>query len=96
MLCLIENKLASERHFCAEKSELECLRKLRSFGAKSDVLATFYNAVICILILFGSVCWGGNISNFVGGRLEKIERKEQVMLWESHWTVLRPSVEKNP
>ena len=49
----------------------------------------FYNAVICSIIMFGSVCWGGNISKLDRGRLEKIVLKKQVMLWGSHWTVLR-------
>ena len=44
-----------------------CMRKLRSFGVKSDMLVTFYNAVICSIIMFGSVCWGGNISKLEGG-----------------------------
>ena len=76
------------------------MRKLRSFGVKSDTLVTFYNAVICSIIMFGSVSWGGNISKLDRGRLEKIvkkrkkkkkkgRKKKQVMLWESHWTVLR-------
>ena len=55
-------------------SRIYCMRKLRSFGVNSD--------------MFGSVCWGGNISKLDRGRLEKIVKK-QVMLWESHWTVLR-------
>jgi len=38
-----------------------CMRQLRSFGVNSDMLVTFYNAVICSSIMFGSVCWGGNI-----------------------------------
>ena len=52
-----------------------CLRKLRSFGVNSDMLVTFYNAVICRVIMFGSVCWGGNISKLDKGRLEKIVKK---------------------
>ena len=52
-----------------------CMRKPRSFGVNSDMLVTFYNAVICSLIMFGSVCWGGNISKFDRGRLEKIDKK---------------------
>ena len=36
------------------------------------MLVTFYNAVQCNLIMFGFVCWGGNISKFDGGMLEKI------------------------
>ena len=47
------------------------------------MLVTFYNAVICSLIMFDSVCRGGNISNSDKGKLGKIvkkERKKQVML----------------
>ena len=40
------------------------------------MLATFYNAVICSIIMFGSVCWGGNISKLDRGRLEKIVKKQ--------------------
>jgi len=65
------------------------MRKLRLFGVNSDMLVTFYNALICSIIMFGSVCWGGNISKLDRGRLEKIIFKKQVMLWESHWTILR-------
>ena len=51
-------------------------------------------AVICSLIMFGSVCWGGNISKLDGGGLEKIvkkrkEKKKAGHVVESHWTVLR-------
>ena len=42
-------------------SRMYCMRKLRSFRVNLDMLLTFYNAVICS-IMFGSVCWGGNIS----------------------------------
>ena len=52
-----------------------CMRKLRSFGVNSDMLVTFYNAVICIIIMFGSVCWSGNISKLGRGSLEKIVKK---------------------
>ena len=59
-----------------------CMRKLRSSGVNLDMLVTFHNAVICSIIMFGSVYWGGNISKLDRGRLEKIVKK-QVMLWES-------------
>ena len=39
------------------------------------MLVTFYNAVICSIIMFGSVCWAGHISKLDGGRLEKIVKK---------------------
>ena len=56
-------------------SRMCCMRKLRSFGVNSDMLVTFYNAVICSIIMFDSVCWGGNISKLDRGRLEKIVKK---------------------
>ena len=42
------------------------------------MVATVYNVVICSLIMFGSVCCGGNISKFDRGRLEKIVIKGNV------------------
>ena len=58
------------------------------------MLVTFYNAVICSIIMFGSVCWGGNVSKLDRGRLRKDCKKKQVMLWESHWTVFKTLHEK--
>ena len=49
------------------------MRKLRSFGINSDMLVTFYKCCN----MFGSVCWGGNISKLDRGRLEKIVKKEK-------------------
>jgi len=37
-------------------SRMFCMKKLRSFGVNSDMLVTFYNAVICSIVMFGSVC----------------------------------------
>ena len=47
------------------------MRKPRSFGVNSDMLVTFYNAVIYSIIMFGTVCWGRNISKLDRGRLAK-------------------------
>ena len=51
--------------------------KTDHFGVNSDMLVTFCNAVICGIIMFGSVCWGGNISKLDRGRLEKIVKKSR-------------------
>ena len=51
---------------------LYCLRTLRSFEFLSDMLVTFSDAVISGLIVFGSICWGGNISEFYRRRMKKI------------------------
>ena len=53
------------------------MRKLRSFGVNSDMLVTCYDAVICSIITFGSVCWDGNISKLDIGRLEVIVKKSK-------------------
>ena len=53
------------------------MRKMRSCRVNSDMLITFDNAVICCMIMFGSVCWGGNISKLDRGRLEKIVKKSR-------------------
>ena len=42
-------------------TKMYCLRKLRYFADNSGMLVTFYNAAICSIV-YGSVCWGGNIS----------------------------------
>ena len=54
---------------------MSCSKIWRSFGVNSDMLVTFfYNAVICSIIMFGSVCWGGNISKLDRERLEKTKK----------------------
>ena len=53
------------------------MEKLRSFGVNSDMLVTFYNALICSFIMFGSLCWGGNSSKFDNWRLEKVVKKKE-------------------
>ena len=53
-----------------------CMRNLRSFGINSDMLVTFYNAVICSSITFVSICRGGNGSKLDRGRLEKIVKQK--------------------
>ena len=40
------------------------------------LLVTFYNAVICSIIVYGSVRLGRNISKFDRGRLENIVKKK--------------------
>ena len=51
------------------------LEKAEIFGVNSGMLVTFYNPVICSIIVYGAVYWGGNISKFYRGRLEKIVKK---------------------
>ena len=62
-----------------KKSDLEniLLEKTEIFGVNLDMSVAFYNAVICSIIVFGSVCWGEKISKFVRARLEKIVKKKK-------------------
>ena len=53
-------------------SRMYCMRELGSFGVNSDMLVTFYNAVICSIIIFGSLCWGGNTSKLDRGRWKRL------------------------
>ena len=54
---------------------LYCLRKLRSFNVNSEILSSFYRAAISSILLFGVVCWGGNVTDRDRSRLNKITRK---------------------
>ena len=58
-------------------TKIYCLRKLRSFGVNSNMLVSFYNAVIFCLIMYGSssVCSGGNISKFDRGSRKILFKK---------------------
>ena len=40
------------------------------------MLVTFCKAAICSIIVYGSVCWGGNISKFDREGFEKIINKK--------------------
>ena len=52
-------------------SRMYCLRKLKKFGVSADLLI-FYNAVISSTISFGAACWGGNVSKYDQGRVDKV------------------------
>ena len=56
-------------------SRLFCLRKLRSFRVREDILQVFFLSTISSVLTHGCVCWGGNASKQDGNRLEKIIRK---------------------
>ena len=61
-----------------KKSELENVLYMKAeiVWSKFTYASNFYNAVICSIIMFGSVCWGGNISKSDRRTLEKIVKKK--------------------
>ena len=42
------------------KPRLYCLRKLNSFKVSHEILATFYNSIICSVWTYCLLCWAGN------------------------------------
>ena len=54
---------------------LYCLNKLRSFNVSTDILQSFYTATISSVVLYGAVCWGGNVAEREKERLDKIAKK---------------------
>ena len=71
-----------------------CMRKPRSSEVNSDMLVIFYNAVICSIIMFGSVFWGGNTSKLDRGKLKKTVKKRSSCCGKAIWTVLRLYTQK--
>ena len=57
-------------------SRMCCMRKLRSFGVNSDMLVTFYHAVMCSIIIFDSVCCGSGVvgvfQNYIEGGWKRL------------------------
>ena len=67
-----------------------CMRKLRSFGVNSDMLVTFYNAVIIMYYYYIWFCLlGWEYFKIRQREVGKDCKKKQVNVWESHWIVLR-------
>jgi len=52
-----KRKKSELKNVLHEKSEMIWSQ----FRCASDFVFIFYNAVICSIIMFGSVCWGWNI-----------------------------------
>ena len=61
-----------------------CLRKLRSFNVQRCILERFYNAAISSILVYGSVCWGGNISKRDWERIEKVIKKTEKVTGGHH------------
>ena len=56
-------------------SRLFCLKKLRSFRVREDILEVFFLSTISSVLAHGCVCWGGTASKQARDRLEKTTRK---------------------
>lgn len=58
-------------------NHLNFFRKLKSFNEPIELLKLFYNSVIGSTMMFGLVCWGGNIPKQDTHKLNKTKQKNQ-------------------
>ena len=76
---VFDDKLSWKQHVDATvkkmHSRLYCLRKLRSFNVRKDILQMFYTATIASVLNFGLSCWGGNMTQQDRNRLDKNIKK---------------------
>ena len=56
-------------------SRLYCLRKLRTFNINKDIMQLFFSSVLCSVLTFGVVSWGGNITQGDRNKIERLVRK---------------------
>jgi hypothetical protein len=84
---LIDDKLNWSAHTNAVykklQSRLYFLRKLRSFHVCNRMLYMFYQSVLCSILTFAAVCWGGNASVRDVSKLNKIVRKASSTVGQS-------------
>jgi hypothetical protein len=63
------------------QSRMYCLRKLRSFNVQQELLQMFYSSVVCSIMTFGLVCWGGGATRQDKNRLDKQIKKAGGVGW---------------
>jgi hypothetical protein len=84
---LLDNKLTWSNHadavFRKTQSRLFFLRKLRSFNVCNKMLYIFYQGMVCSVMVFASVCWGGNVSARDTGRLNRLIKKASSVVGQS-------------
>ena len=61
-------------------TRLFCLRKLKSFHLRHELLQIFYSSSLSSVLTFGLSSWGGNICKHDGGALDKIIRKASAVV----------------
>ena len=77
----IDDKLNWSKHtsnvFKKAQSRLFFLRKLRSFNVCNRMLKMFFETVVCSVMTFALVCWGGNAARGSMNKLEKLIKKAE-------------------
>ncbi|KAI5104912.1 hypothetical protein C0J45_4584 [Silurus meridionalis] len=64
---------------CAQ-SRLYFLRRLASFNICKKLLQMFYQSIVVKALFYVAVCWGGSIKNKDGSRLDKLVKKESLVV----------------
>jgi hypothetical protein len=76
---LLDDKLNWSSHAVSVykklQSRLYFLRKLRSFHVCNKMLNIFYQSILCSVLTFATVCWGGNALGRDVSKLNKIVKK---------------------
>ena len=84
---VLDNKLnwASHADLVYKKiqTRLFFLRKLKSFHVCNRMLAMFYDSILCSVLMFAAVCWGGNASARDISRLNKLIKKASSTVGQS-------------
>ena len=65
------------------KQRLYCLRKLNSFNIDPDILAIFYNSIICSVWTYCITCWGGNANKTITKVLDDIIKRASKIVRKS-------------
>ena len=75
----VDNKLNWSEHtsnvYKKVQTRLFFLRKLRSFNVCNRMLVMFYDTVVCSVMTFALVCWGGNATQGDMNKLNKLIKK---------------------
>ena len=80
LYCYVENKLSVSYVFST--SECTVFRKLNYFHVDKRILALFYESVIASVWRYCLLCWGGNVSQGGGDKINRIVNQAGRMISE--------------
>ena len=61
------------------QSRMYCLSKLKSFSVNSNILQSFYSSAVKSVLMYGAVCWGGNLLKQDKCRMDKVIKKASII-----------------
>jgi hypothetical protein len=88
---VIDNKLSwhanTDQILKKAHTRMYCLRKLRSFSVREDILQMFFLSTVGSVLTYACVCWWGNLSKQDSDRLEKIVKKAGSVVGKKQETI---------